>query len=56
MQEFDIEKVESLDYDTLSTQLEYIFKEEKDITNFINFLKSSGMTILKIKMRKMKLI
>ena len=39
MQEFDIEKVESLDYDTLSTQLEYIFKEEKDITNFINFLK-----------------
>lgn len=36
---FDIEKVESLDYNKLSKQLKYIFKEEQDIVNFINFLK-----------------
>ena len=36
---FDIEKVESLDYSKLSKQLKYIFKEEQDIVNFINFLK-----------------
>lgn len=38
--EFDIEKVESLDFDTLSEQLQYIFKSEQDIINFINFLKN----------------
>ena len=38
--EFDIEKVESLDFDKLSTQLVYIFKSEEDIVNFINFLKN----------------
>lgn len=38
--EFDIEKVESLDFDKLSTQLIYIFKSEEDIVNFINFLKN----------------
>lgn len=40
MEEFDIEKVESLDYDNLSNQLTYIFKSEQDIVNFINFLKN----------------
>lgn len=38
--EFDIEKVESLDYENIKGQLQYIFKEEKDIVNFINFLKN----------------
>lgn len=38
--DFDIEKVESLDYEKLSNQLQYIFKEEQDIVNFINFLKN----------------
>ena len=38
--EFDIEKVESLDYDTISNQLQYIFKSEQDIVNFTNFLKN----------------
>lgn len=38
--ELDIDKVESLDYDELSKQLQYIFKEEKDIVNFVNFLKN----------------
>lgn len=38
--EFDIEKVEALDYETLSEQLQYIFKSEEDVVNFINFLKN----------------
>ena len=40
MLEFDIEKVEACDYDDLSKQLQYIFKEEDDIVNFVNFLKN----------------
>lgn len=40
MEEFDIEKIESLDYDSIRNQLKYMFKEEKDIVNFINFLKN----------------
>jgi hypothetical protein len=40
VEEFNIEKVESLDYEKLSNQLQYIFKEEQDIVNFINFLKN----------------
>lgn len=39
-EEFDIEKVESLDFENIKQQLFYIFKEEKDVINFINFLKS----------------
>lgn len=38
--EIDIEKVESLDFNTLSKQLKYIFQTEQDITNFINFIKN----------------
>lgn len=38
--EFNIEKVESLDFDKLSPQLKCIFKAEQDIVNFINFLKN----------------
>ena len=38
--EFDIEKVECLDFDDLSKQLKYIFKTEQDIVNFVNFLKN----------------
>ena len=40
MEEFDIEKVEALDYDKLHNQLQYIFKSDDDIINFINFLKN----------------
>lgn len=40
IEEFNIEKVESLDFDTLKNQLQYIFKTEQDIVNFINFLKN----------------
>lgn len=39
IEEFEIEKVESLNYDELANQLQYIFKTEQDIVNFINFLK-----------------
>lgn len=38
--EFDIEKVESLDFDKIKIQLMYIFKTEQDVINFINFLKN----------------
>lgn len=38
--EFDIEKVESLDFDEIKSQLKYIFKTEQDIVNFVNFLKN----------------
>lgn len=38
--EFDIEKVEALDYETIKEQLQYIFKEEKDIVAFINFMQN----------------
>lgn len=40
MEEFDIEKAESLDYDKLKNQLKYIFKTEQDCVNFVNFLKN----------------
>lgn len=40
IEEFNIEKVESLDFDKLQNQLQYIFKTEQDIVNFINFLKN----------------
>lgn len=38
--EFDIEKVESLDYENIKSQLQYMFKTEQDIVNFVNFLKN----------------
>lgn len=38
--EFDIEKVENLDFDTIKNQLNYIFKTDEDVTAFINFLQS----------------
>ena len=38
--EFDIEKVESLDFEQIKNQLRCIFKTEQDIINFINFLKN----------------
>lgn len=38
--EFDLDKVEALDFDNLSPQLMYIFKSESDIANFIQFLKN----------------
>ena len=40
MEEFDIEKAESLDYDKLKNQLQYIFKTEQDCVNFVNFLRN----------------
>lgn len=36
----DLAKVEALDFDGLHDQLSLIFKDDEDITNFINFLKS----------------
>ena len=38
--EFDLDKVEALNFDTLEPQLKYIFKSEADIANFIQFLKN----------------
>lgn len=38
--EFDLDKVEALNFDTLEPQLIYIFKSEADIANFIQFLKN----------------
>ena len=38
--EFDLDKVEALNFDTLAPQLQYIFKSESDIANFIQFLKN----------------
>lgn len=38
MQEFDIEKVEALDYEAIKEQLYLIFKEEKDVVAFVNFI------------------
>ena len=40
MMEFDIEKVEALDYETIKEQLYLIFKEEKDIVAFVNFMQN----------------
>lgn len=40
MEEFDIEKVEALDYESIKSQLYLIFKEEKDVVAFVNFLQS----------------
>lgn len=38
--EFDLDKVEAPSFDNLAPQLEYIFKSESDIANFIQFLKN----------------
>jgi len=38
--EFDLDKVEALNFDALEPQLKYIFKSEADIANFIQFLKN----------------
>lgn len=38
--EFDIEKVEALDYEAIKEQLCLIFKEEKDMVAFINFMQN----------------
>ena len=38
--EFDLDKVEALNFDNLAPQLMYIFKSEADIANFIQFLKN----------------
>lgn len=38
--EFDLDKVEALNFDNLAPQLIYIFKSEADIANFIQFLKN----------------
>ena len=38
--EFDIEKVEALDFEKIKEQLQYIFKTDEDIVNFVNFLKN----------------
>ena len=40
LEQFNIEKVESLDYEKLKTQLHYIFKTEQDCINFLTFLKN----------------
>lgn len=40
MQEFDIEKVEALDYEAIKSQLFLIFKEEKDVIAFVNFMQN----------------
>ena len=40
IEQFDIEKAESLNYDTLKEQLKYIFKTEQDCVNFVNFLRN----------------
>ena len=36
--EFDIEKVEALDYEAIKEQLCLIFKAEKDVVAFVNFI------------------
>ena len=38
--EFDIEKVEALDYEAIKEQLYLIFKEEKDVVAFVNFMQN----------------
>jgi len=38
--EFDIEKVEALDYESIKDQLNLIFKEDKDVVSFINFMQN----------------
>ena len=38
--EFDLDKVEAPSFDNLAPQLQYIFKSEADIANFIQFLKN----------------
>ena len=40
MEEFDIEKVEALDYEAIKSQLYLIFKEENDVVAFVNFLQN----------------
>ena len=40
MEGFDIEKVESLDFESIKNQLSFIFKSDSDIVNFVNFLKN----------------
>ena len=39
MDDFDLEKIEALDFDSLSGQLQYIFKTEEDIANFCTIFK-----------------
>ena len=38
--EFDIEKVEALYYESIKNQLNLIFKEDKDVVGFINFMQN----------------
>lgn len=38
--EFSLDKVEAPSFDNLAPQLQYIFKSEADIANFIQFLKN----------------
>ena len=38
--DFDLDKVEALNFDNLAPQLQYIFKSDADIANFIQFLKN----------------
>jgi len=40
IEEFNIEKVEALDYDHIKKQLSCIFKTDDDIANFISFLQN----------------
>lgn len=40
IEEFNIEKVEALDYDHIKKQLACIFKTDDDIANFISFLQN----------------
>lgn len=40
MEGFNIEKVESLDYEAIKGQLGFIFKGDSDIVNFVNFLRN----------------
>ena len=38
--EFDVEKVEAIDYDYISEQVSNIFKSQDDVNSFIAFLKN----------------
>lgn len=38
--EFSLDKVEAPSFDNLAPQLQYIFKSESDIANFVQFLKN----------------
>ena len=47
LDDFDLDKVEALNFDTLSPQLRYIFRSDEDIANFIQFLKNIQKLIWK---------